>query len=1167
MKKTLIMALFAIVASMYLHAQETLLWESFGNVHGSDESPSALDQSQFDNPSGWAFTNAFAGSKGIIIKKGGSITLPAIPELIGNAAFFFDGGHWFDPENTEWDESFTPHTLSIVNGELSTTEYDTGSAMTSPCMYDVGPETRLTFTAAYDVKLSGIRVYYGQKQWWSNGKDARYSPEPGTFYEPLELTLGPGPKDCDPLPHYFAVYTTDGTKPTRHSPRFTAPIHIDKTTTVWVATVTDNGCFVEDYPQEYVIELVSPVPDVPANTFDVTVSVPGSLQQQLLSIDTDVIEGLTLHGQINGEDIAYLTKGTGLTGSLAYLNMKDVTFAYDDTEYRTVVSGSPAGMGTTYIYHYILSDENRDEGIGGSPTQQSFRCYRNDLSVAFCDMKKLQHVVLPDILTAVGPGMFSQCDNLVAVTGTENITEVGASAFYYCRELATFEFGPKLTRLNHSAFNNTNLRGPMDLSNITYIGDNAFDNTKITSVKFPPSMEYLGEGAFSSTLLKEVSLPNPPDTIKAATFYIDGLEKVVIGEGLKYLGKYAFGLEVKDVTLPESIEETEWGALPPRYEATLTPEDGIIYVGKSAYKCAEERSSFTVKHGTKSLTSGLFSWSGLENVTLPATVEVIGSQAFAGTKLKRTPDMPGVRRIGEEAFACCFDMTKAVLPESLEYLGYSVFRDCSALWNLEFNCVDLQAAGNVAENTVEKITVGPKVRRIPRGLYTGNSNITAIDLPASVDIIDEEAFFRCTNLRSLNIPGQIKSIGEMAFFECSSLSDLAPLDVEVVSESAFSRCENLESLWLSDRTEVIEDYAFSSCRKLKNVHWSVSLRKIGDSAFASCDALQLVSLPEGLEYVGNSAFAWCRSLKTLYIPSTLKFEADVDSYGCFGFNNDGMNATVTCMLSEPPSIDEYYWNYNDRIGLIKVPAAVFASYRSHPDWAHFADRIVKVECIEPVADDSSTSFGSGIDENTDLGDAVVGDVYLTLGEEDSYDAADGCIVLNSIMEEVYAECIGGLAPGASDIANRFNGLVVNVAAGKGTVSVDCRTIGDNLLTVKVGTADPQTYVKNEKGSVDVDYDVAEPTYIYIYGSNPEPRQSGVSGEGTSRSAGDNCIRIYSVGLSNVNSGIVDVEYENGKESPITGYFTIDGRKVNVPATPGIYIIKRASGSSEKVYIR
>lgn len=1166
MKQTFLMLLLAMGISFPVLANDYLLQETFSNVTGSDESPSALDQSQFDNPTGWTFTNAFAGKGGVILKKGGTITLPAVAELTGNATFFFSGNPWFAPEDFEREENFGPHQVSIVNGDLNKTEYDMMTSMSAPMMYGVGPETRVTLTASYDMKITGAAILYGNYDGWDS---AVYTPKAGTYYEPFDLTVEPCPDRVfgDDGSHNFAVFTLDGSTPTRTSQRVSNPIHIDKTTTIRVATILGNGAMVVDQPMTFTLEGAAEVPDVPVNSFEVTVSAPGNLKEQLLSLDADVIEGLVLKGKINGTDIAYINKGTGMMGSLEYLNMKDVVFDYDGSPYATIVFAPEGGMGTVTTLTYRLSESNYSEGWDNGLGNAQYDCYSNNLAGAFYKHPKLKHIVLPSFLTSIGGRAFEMCEELVALEHDGPLTEVGDMAFYCAPKLSNFNF-KGVKKLGINSFAGSDIKGKLDISSCEEIGDGTFADCKITSVVFNQTSPFkIGESAFAGTKIENLDLPTPPDTIPAHAFNIADLKRVNIGNGLKYIGAQAFGSNVEEMTLPETIEEVGSGAISNKVLANIPDEDGIKYIAKAAYMRTGDQSAYNIKEGTVSLTNGLFSWSNTESVTLPSSVRVIGSEAFAGSRLKTTPDMPGVVGIKYGAFRGCTDMTKAILPETLEHIGLDVFSGNTALWNLQFNCINVEAEGPITDTSIEKITVGPKVKKIPQGLYTANNNITSIDLPASVEIIGEKAFCNCSNLKSVNIPGRIKSMGESAFENCMSLTDIAPLDVEVIPDNTFRRCENLENIWLSDRTKVIGNGAFDMCYKLHDIHWPINLHEIGLGAFWSCKSLDLVSLPEGVQRVGNSAFHDCESLKTVYIPSTLIFDADFDSYECFAFMNEDMGAAITCMLPEPPAIKDYYWNFNNRVAQIKVPGTSLEAYKQHPDWKALADIIVSIEGVGTISENSSTSFNSGIDENTDLGDTTVGDVYVTLGEEDGYDLTDGAIVLGSTMDEEYAGNVGGLVPGKSDIANRFNGLVVSVADGRGKLSIDCRTIGENLLSVKIGTAEPQSFVKDEKGFVEVDYNVAEPTCIYIYGSKQNNPQQISAKKMTSRVSSENCIRIYAVNVNHGGNSVEEIIGNDKDNSPILDYFTIDGRKIDRPSAPGIYIIHRSNGVSEKIYLK
>lgn len=144
----------------------------------------------------------------------------------------------------------------------------------------------------------------------------------------------------------------------------------------------------------------------PANTFELTVSEPGNLKAQLLDLDADIIEGLTLKGKINGADLKYLIDAEGRTAKLSYLNLEDVTFEYDGTQYAYGYAAPPGGMGNTAAFYYYFSETNYEESRPSGPTHTNYYIYRNNLESAFTN-SNIKRIVTPKILTSIGSGAFS----------------------------------------------------------------------------------------------------------------------------------------------------------------------------------------------------------------------------------------------------------------------------------------------------------------------------------------------------------------------------------------------------------------------------------------------------------------------------------------------------------------------------------------------------------------------------------------------------------------------------------------------------------------------------------------------------------------------------------------------------------------------------------------
>lgn len=677
----------------------------------------------------------------------------------------------------------------------------------------------------------------------------------------------------------------------------------------------------------------------------------------------------------------------------------------------------------------------------------------------------------------------------------------------------------------------------MELDNLPnsllHVGQSAFCYVPLKALKLDRKVE-IGAGAFSNTPITEIEMATPCDSIREGTFSnCPNLTKITIGEGLKYIGYKAFSYSpVKEANLPSTLRDissyafTGYSSSYCPFINDIQPENHIRYIGKVAYQCVDKNlEEYTIKDGTVTLADNLFeNWQG--NATtfhIPASVEQIGSRFFAGTQIKTLPEMPGLKRIGDEAFYQCKNLKKVTIPETVEYIGGGAFYGCSNIWSLTYNAINAECERLMESNIpLEKIVIGDKVRRLPRGIFSGRE-FTEVTLPACLERIDEFAFYGCKNLTTINLSDSIRYIGDNAFYGCSSL---------------------------------------------KNIHWPLRLTTIGSRAFRQT-ALETISLPEGVTSVGDGAFSDCPA-KTVYIPSTANVE---DNFTYSFLKKEGGDCVITCM-SPIPHPQAECWNVG--VAAIKVPAELVEQYKAQfPD---IADKVMAVNQVGAMDKDSKTSFAAGISEEADLGDAVIGDVYVTVGDGDGYDSTDGSIVLNSTMTAAEVAGIGSLAPGKSDIANRFNGLIVKVNTGDGTMVIDCKTVGKNTLNVKVGEAEPQAFVKSDRGTIEVAYRVDKETCVYIYGAEQEVADDTEAAKAhqvaacrplsraaaLSASASENCVKIYAVGVSQstgINHTLID------GNSPIIGYYTLDGVKIEQPNAPGIYVVRRADGSNYKLVIK
>lgn len=840
-------------------------------------------------------------------------------------------------------------------------------------------------------------------------------------------------------------------------------------------------------------------------TFDITVSTPGTLQKEFAALDADEVYGLVIKGKINSADIIFLNSSSGRIASVKHLDLSEITLDYDGKVYASNTSAPEAGMGTKHTYNYILSEENYVEDLPFDfIAGYTTNYYRNNLSNAFCSNKHIESVVLPKWMKQISSAILYDCENLKSVTLPDGVTEIEDRAFGGCLKLVVPEIPSTVER----------------------IGAYAFNKATITQDKLVFDHMVIGKGAFSYCKgIKSLEITNSGDIIQQYAFnHCSDLKEIKIGEGVKYIGDAAFkSCKIETAELPSTL--TEIGRevfLNCPFLKSLPVDNNVRYLGNIAYDLTDKTlSEYTIREGTKMLAPALFWNASQPKVNLPSSIEIIGAQSLSQTSNKTLPELPELRRIDDRAFEFC-PLTSVVIPEKVELIHNDAFMECNNIWKVNYKAINAKVVDDwlLFKCKIEQVTLGDKVERIPCGLYTNNDFISEIILPASV-------------------------------------TSIAP--------NAFAGCSKLEYINLNDNITEICDNAFGGCESLRKIHWPAHLKRVGYDAFRSCSSLETISLPEGLTTFGNSAFTGCSSVKNLYIPSTL--ESDHAYY--FGINNQTVNHfTVTCTTETPYNMG---WSFDYMAKTtFRVPAASLDKYKSDPNWnGSYADNrrpeIIAIESISAPEENSQISFKEDISSDTDLSDTIVGDVYVTLGENDGYDETDGAISLVDTMADEYVDAIGGMIPGQSDLANRFNGLVVMVPAGNGKIVINCLTLGDKYISVKIGNEEPLVHSKDERGDIIVEYDVTENTYVYIYATeNSENRQNVPQSRAVTPS--DNCVKIYAIGINPEQLGIETV-FEDTASKLIIEYWRLDGIKVDKPQSPGLYIGRCADGSNVKVHIR
>ena len=330
-----------------------------------------------------------------------------------------------------------------------------------------------------------------------------------------------------------------------------------------------------------------------------------------------------------------------------------------------------------------------------------------------------------------------------------------------------------------------------------------------------------------------LALPAALKAIEDEAFLgLQSVDSVVLPEGIERIGSQAFAdSTISSINLPRSLTRIEEDAFEncdlltatvpwSSYAQDWCEENGVAY---SLIEADESDFAYDIVGGEARITA----YTGEDSiVVVPDTLDgysvtMIGEEAFAFNYVLEEVFLPhSLKTIEFNAFMGCMNLTSVILPMGLEFIDYDAFAYCGLynvyipprVWNLDNtsfrDCENLEEIDVDPNNEIYASEDGvlfskdmTQLLAYPMGkddvYYTVPDGVTAIDgnafmtsgvevveLPESLRVIRDYAFFWCEELRTVMMPDSVTEIGEYAFVCCDKVQINVPAGSDAFDRAA-----------------------------------------------------------------------------------------------------------------------------------------------------------------------------------------------------------------------------------------------------------------------------------------------------------------------------------------------------------------------------------------------
>lgn len=361
---------------------------------------------------------------------------------------------------------------------------------------------------------------------------------------------------------------------------------------------------------------------------------------------------------------------------------------------------------------YYTDDDDVPEPTPYTVTELRFSPYGNSVTSVNNNYTAL---VLPDTLTDIG-GSLSGFKNVTEITIPGSVKVFNAT-LQYMKELRTLTFEEGVEEIASGSVvsgckNLTTIHLPSSLQKLS--GTGTFSGASaLTDITLPEGIAITEGSTFSEcTSLKSITLPASITTIPSYMFAgCSALERVTAKGTITAIGNSAFKSDTALTEIPDLSQVTSIGdrafygcsALETVDLHSVTTMEYAAFQGCDALSGEIDLSNLEVIPGhafcydpnitsvvtcptLRSIGDWAFIWADISTISLPETLNSIGTYAFYKASLSGTVALPdSLTQLGASAFSGCEEVNAIQIGSGLKDIPANAFAGCTNLKTITVN--------------------------------------------------------------------------------------------------------------------------------------------------------------------------------------------------------------------------------------------------------------------------------------------------------------------------------------------------------------------------------------------------------------------------------------------------------------------------------------------------